>query len=162
MKIVIDKDIVKIYVTNREEPAIVDIDDYDKIKGYNWVNDCRRNNTISYSKQSNGKRKFIKLHRLILGIDDKKILVDHINGDVLDNRKSNLKVVTAQQNMFNRKKSKNCKSGFNGVRFRHKKWVVQIGFNGKCIHIGQFDNINEAIKARKEAEEKYFGDYRRK
>ena len=94
---------------------------------------------------------------------DKYLQVDHINGNPLDNRKANLRLVTNQQNQFN---SKNTGSGDNsrkGVSFRkdRNKWRAYITLNGKQIALGSFDTEAEAIEARIQAEEKYYREYRR-
>ena len=60
---------------------------------------------------------------------------------------------------MNRGMQKNNKSGYTGVFRFHNKWVAAIGFNGKQIRLGAYDDIEDAIESRREAEIKYFGDY---
>jgi hypothetical protein len=62
------------------------------------------------------------------------------------------------------RKTKNNKSGIIGVCWnkREEKWVAQIMLNNKNIHLGRFDDLEEACEARKEAEIKYFGEFRNK
>lgn len=105
-------------------------------------------------------RKFVYLHRLIVSCPD-DMVVDHINGDVLDNRKSNLRIATRQQNNMNRRVSSNNTSGVTGVSFcrSYNKWQSTISVNGKMIHLGLFSNIEDAVAARRAAEERYFGEY---
>jgi len=92
-----------------------------------------------------GKRKCYKLHRLVafaflgLDIDNPKIQIDHINRDKLDNCVSNLRLVSHQQNQFN----KNAK-GFHKNR---NKFQAQIRLNGKCIHLGYYETEEEAHNA---------------
>lgn len=83
--------------------------------------------------------------------------VDHINGERTDNRYLNIRLVSGSENHRNRGLQKNNKSGRIGVLFRNKrnKWVAQVTLNGKCRHLGDFDNIEDASKARQEAEKKY-------
>lgn len=90
--------------------------------------------------------------------------VDHINGDPLDNRKENLRVCTRSQNMCNTKINSNNKSGVKGVYWSKDrlKWCVQISIDNKTIPLGRFDNFEEAVKTRLEAEEKYHGEFARK
>lgn len=105
--------------------------------------------------------KMIKLHRYIMNISDSKIVVDHINRNTLDNRKTNLRLCNAQQNNFNKSKRINNTSGIIGV-YRNKKtskWVAKIKFDGRTIHLGYFDDIEEAIINRRIAEELLFGEY---
>ena len=90
------------------------------------------------------------------------MVVDHINLNPLNNRKSNLRICTKQQNEMNRPTRSHNTSGVTGVS-KHKqtnKWRAYIEYNQKYIHLGLFNTKEEAIKARKEAELKYFGKYR--
>ena len=83
--------------------------------------------------------------------------IDHINGDKTDNRITNLRCVTNQENSKNTKVRKTNKSGVTGV-YRHSKcdlWVAQITVDGKTHHIGSYNCIDEAKKARKQAEETF-------
>ena len=83
--------------------------------------------------------------------------VDHINHDRTDNRIENLRLVNANENGKNQKASVRNKSGVVGVSWKKSKnkWHSQIMVNGKQIHLGFFDNIDEAKKARIDAERKY-------
>ncbi len=91
------------------------------------------------------------MHRLIMDCPD-GMDVDHINGDGLDNRRENLRIVTRSQNLRNRKTFKNSKSGFKGVIFNpvNGKWKA-------IINLGTFDTSEEAAKAYDEAIKKLFG-----
>lgn len=98
------------------------------------------------------------MHRLILGITDESIFVDHIvhpprNQHKVDNRKTNLRIVNSSQNCANSSKFKNNTSGTTGVYWikRRQKWRAEISFNGEKVTIGYFDNKNDAIQARLEA-----------
>ena len=86
-------------------------------------------------------------------------VIDHINHNTLDNRKQNLRIVTRVQNQMNMSKRKDNTSGFTGVHFnkRSDKWMATIQVNYKSINLGTFKNKEDAIEARKKAEEKYFG-----
>lgn len=98
----------------------------------------------------------ISLHRLIMGIPQDKV-IDHINRDTLDNRKSNLRICTIQENLRNQKRPNN-KTGKTGVSIAYGgKYSAQIKHNYKKIHLGIFDNLKSAIQARKDAELKYWG-----
>lgn len=137
--------------TKKGEKFYFDKEDYDKIKDYNWY--INLGYVVSHSS-----KKEIRMHRLLMPTDK---LVDHINHNKADNRKCNLRPVTIAQNGYNRKKSSHNTSGVNGVGYDnyYKKWRAYIGLNGKDIKLGFFKNIDDAVKARKEAEEKYFGEY---
>lgn len=101
------------------------------------------------------------LSRIIMDCPDDKV-VDHINHDTLDNRKSNLRIVTHQQNMLNSSVNKNNTSGVKGVSWnkKYKKWNANIGFNGKNIYLGCYNDFEDAVKVREEAEIKYHGEFR--
>lgn len=135
--------------------AIVDNEDYERLKQYKW-----QYNNIGYASRDiviDGKPKKLLMHRDIMNTP-KGMDTDHINGERLDNRKINLRIVTHQKNMWNIKKMPNHNtSGHMGVSWqinRHK-WQVGIKVSGKRIHIGNFLYIQDAIKAYQLAKIKY-------
>lgn len=99
------------------------------------------------------------LHRAIMGSPKGKV-IDHINRNTLDNRKCNLRICTIQENLRNQKRPNN-KTGTTGVSII-KYWKGKIGYeanivvNYKKIYLGFYKNIEDAVKARKEAERKYY------
>lgn len=99
------------------------------------------------------------VHRVIWAIQTGKwpIEVDHINHDKQDNRWCNLREVTHSSNGKNLSLKKNNTSGITGVVWNkeRKKWQAQIAPNGKMITLGRFENLEDAIDARKKAELKY-------
>jgi hypothetical protein len=101
------------------------------------------------------------MHRLIMGITDKKLIVDHIKHIPYDNRKSELRIFDIQKNISNRSLSINNTSGVTGVCWKRNmnKWVSKISYKNKQIYLGSYDDFIEAVKVRKEAEEIYFGIY---
>jgi len=88
------------------------------------------------------------------GIDPEEKSVDHIDGDILNNKISNLRLATLSQNQDNRKKNKNNTSGITGVLWLKisKKWRAEIYKDGSQIYLGDFDNKDEAIAVRIAAE----------
>lgn len=89
--------------------------------------------------------------------------VDHINGNTLDNRKQNLRIVSNADNLKNRTKlPSNNTSGVIGVRYRkdRNKWYAEIQYNNNKINLGSYIEKNDAIKVRLAAELKYFGEYK--
>jgi hypothetical protein len=88
-------------------------------------------------------------------------IIDHINGNKLDNRFVNLREATPAQNSQNRKIPIHNTSGITGVSWNKdkKKWSVQIKASNKGIWFGYFASKEEAIAVRHAAEIKYFGDY---
>ena len=142
------------YTSNTNEPFYFDLEDYDKIKDYSW-SVSKNGYVVAYINKDNP---MCLLHRLIVQTDK---FVDHINHDKLNNRKFNLREATPSQNGMNKELLSRNTSSVTGVDWLPsiKKWRVRINVNGKEIHLGVFDKFEDAVKARKEAEEKYFGEY---
>lgn len=94
------------------------------------------------------------MHRKLVNAQ-KGIEVDHINRNRLDNRKTNLRLVTRQENMHNKSVYKTNSSGHSGVKWNKKlnKWMVQITRNKERKHLGIYENLQDAIIARKLAEQ---------
>ncbi len=139
--------------------SIVDKEDFDFLNQWNWSFDgnyATRSQHIRISKNKYRSKK-IYMHRLIMGNED-ELVIDHINKNKIDNRKSNLRFSTVSSNIRNGSLRKSNKSGVQGVYWCKfsKKWVSQIMVKRKHIHLGKFSNKQEAISARKVAEEKYF------
>jgi len=107
-----------------------------------------------------GRRKIIFLHRLIMNAKNGEI-VDHINGDKLDNRRSNLRIVNKSQNAINSKIRIDNKSGFKGVYFdkRNKKWCAEIRLNKKKKFLGYFSNVLNAAEKYKKASLLLHGEF---
>ena len=87
--------------------------------------------------------------------------IDHINGDKLDNRIENLRAATVGQNQHNRKTNANNTSGYKGVWWNKasKKWAAGIKLEGKRIHLGYFDNVEEAAEVMRKARQELHGDF---
>lgn len=106
-----------------------------------------------------GKRKVIPLHRIITSCP-KHMIVDHINGNGLDNRLENLRVCTKAQNMSNQKIHKNNKSGYKGVvRLKENTWEAKINSNKVRIHLGKFSSPQDAAMAYDKAARIYHGEF---
>lgn len=89
--------------------------------------------------------------------------IDHVNGDVTDNKIENLREASHAQNTYNRGKQSNNTSGFKNVSWsrKHKKWIVRIKVNKTIVHIGVFDTLDFAAKAAHNARNKYHGEFAR-
>lgn len=111
-------------------------------------------------KDENGKYRTVLLHRWIMD-EPKGLCIDHIDRDGFNNTDENLRVVTNAENLRNRRVRSDSKSGVLGVWYNKpsKKWIAQITVNGKKTHLGVFETLEEARKARIEAEKKYFGEF---
>lgn len=102
----------------------------------------------------------VYLHRFIMGEPLGKV-IDHINGNKLDNRRCNLRLCSTQENVRNARRSKNNTSGHTGVSYRPKRksYRAYIMVDRKQIGLGHYPTLEEAIAARKKGERKYFGEF---
>ena len=133
-----------------ERSVLLDLEDLEKISKYKWTD------MGHYFKS---QELDIYLHRFVLnyyGPDD----VDHINGNKLDCRKTNLRVISHSLNTSNQKLSSRNKSGVIGVSYdsTRKKWKSEIKVNKERFNLGRFENIEDAIIARLKAEKEKLGD----
>lgn len=138
-----------------------DKEDYELIKNYCWHKHQDGYLRTRYDCV-NGHNKYILMHRLIMvGFDkDRTIEVDHRNGKPNDNQKDNMRVTTHAENMKNIKLSSACKFGVNGVNYNKLENKYKANISGK--HLGTFENLEDAITARKQAEIEIYGEYLRK
>lgn len=93
------------------------------------------------------------MHRFLLGLTRADPQVDHLNHDGLDNRRSNIRLVTPSENMYNRRLNYNSTSGVSGVSW-HKasgKWRAYVQVNRRQVSLGVFATVEEAVAARKRA-----------
>jgi len=133
----------------------IDNQDYHFIEQYAWYigKSSGRNNTY-YVKSTSSDGVTIYLHRLILGITDKALKVDHIDGNGLNNTRTNLRLSSQSENNCNVAKrlkmnGQSCYSQYKGVcrNKRKNKWVAYISFNNIRKHLGYFEDECEAAKA---------------
>lgn len=149
---------------NRGEFSLLDPEDFIKHGQFRWSahwDRCTKNYYAVRTAKINGKKVEYKLSREVLGLSfgDPRV-ADHINHNTLDNRKSNLRAITQKQNTHNRKTHSNNKSGLRGLRqIKSGKWEARIMISGQSIGLGYFALKDDAIKARREAELKYFGEF---
>jgi len=155
-------DPLKIPLTQGEF-ALVDADDYEELSKYKWYCEVHsKKNGYKSARRTqtyNGKDIKISMHRLIMNCST-GWEVDHINGNPLDNRKSNLRIVSRSENMRNRKGlQKNNTSGLRGVDFQNGKWRAKITINNKTIFLGNWDTKIEAHFAYLNGAKKYHGKF---
>lgn len=138
--------------------AKVDLDYLDLAKSHKWY---KSKNGYAVTRISKSKQIF--LHHLILKPSE-GMVIDHINGDGLDNRRHNLRECTHRQNSMNQKLRVDNRSGYKGVGWcsRKNRWRSRIQLGSREKHLGYYENIEDAIKVRKKAEEEHFGEFRRK
>lgn len=135
----------------------IDLDDVEKCREYGIWSIGGNGYAASKSKETG---KMVYLHRFVMNICDNKILVDHINHNLLDCRKSNLRIATMTQNMMNQHKRVDNTTGVRGVTYDkgRTKWVGHLTVDG-VTNRKRFDTFNEAVAYRKELEDKYFGEF---
>lgn len=125
--------------------TLVSAEDYEKVKDYTW-----RETRNGYAITSIGGRlnkREILMHRLITGAV-KGEWVDHKNHNKLDNRRDNLRLCTASQNIGNSNLRADNTSGYKGVTLHtiNGNWISRIMVEGKTIHLGVFDNPHDAAR----------------
>lgn len=137
---------VKLYDAhcNHIATAIIDAEDVNKIRYTKWK--LSASGYAANTPKFSGSNKH--MHREILGTDQ---FVDHINHNTLDNRKSNLRIVTKAQNMMN--------SNFKGVSPNGCKWYAHIKINQKMLNLGNYLDEEEALYARWYAEQVLFKEF---
>ncbi len=131
--------------------ALIDKEDLEKVKGYKWGLNGNGKKRYIYTRIN--KKIQLSLHQLIMGKPPVGYEIDHRDTNPLNNRKYNLRFVTHQQNVMNKKIK-----GYYWYK-AYNKWSTKICINGKEIHLGYFTDEQDAIKARREAEQKYFGEF---
>ena len=144
-------------LTSKGIPFYFDADDYDKVAQYCWCVGSDGYLTTGSGRDGTAQ----KFHNLIMGKCEKGYVIDHINHDLMDNRKANLRIASLSENNINKFLSSNNKSGFTGVCWEsgRNKWRAALSWNKRNIFLGRFDSFDDAVAARKAAEEKYFGEF---
>lgn len=145
--------------------AMVDEEDFRKICQHNWFvtrSGCNLYASTWTGTDDRGKRIALRMHRAIMN-PPAGYVVDHINGDGLDNRKCNLRLVTHTENCFNQRVASNNKSGYKGVSYhrRDEKWGAKITVRTQPVWLGYFQTAVEAAKAYNEAAIKHYGELAR-
>jgi len=137
--------------------AVIDLNDVELISQSNWHFEGAYGVRLIYRE---GKCRAIYIHRTINNTPD-GFETDHINGNKLDNRKGNLRTVTAKQNQHNQMPRKGCSSRYKGVSWASGAmvWKACIKINGKNKHIGNFDCEFDAGKAYDVFAVKEYGEY---
>lgn len=144
--------------------AIVDDDDYEKLNKYKWYASKQFNTYYARRNESRknncGKQKTIRMHDEIMNIS-KGQLVDHKDGNGLNNRKNNLRIATAAQNGANKGKFSKASSKYKGVFWDKgaNKWGSGVCFKGKKFHLGLHKNEIDAAKAYDVKAKELFGEF---
>jgi hypothetical protein len=146
--------------------AIIDAEDAKLIGQWNWHANLGGKNVYARRKvkkcEVDIEGRYMFLHRELLK-PGTEIHVDHIDGNGLNNRKENLRLVTSHQNCFNRKINSNSTSGLKGVTWNKKdqRWRAQIRFDGEKIFLGNYKCPNEAYAAYCKASADLHGEFGR-
>jgi HNH endonuclease len=144
--------------------AIVDAEDYQLLMRWKWQAQKSSNGKTYYATNGVSAAKYGKasfhMHRIIMNSPG-GLMVDHIDGDGLNNRKSNLRLATRQQNGCNRRGlPSNNTSGYIGVTHaRNTKWGFTMKVNGKNRFAGGFDSPEDAARARDAEAQKHYGEF---
>lgn len=112
--------------------VVVDACDYELLSRFRWSVQTNKSGVQYAVTYGLGKKTY--MHRLILGLKDSAMHVDHIDGDGLNNTRLNMRVCSHAENMRNRRFNNVAKSGFRGVWFRSGRaapWIATVYFNGK-------------------------------
>jgi len=139
--------------------ALIDDVDWPLVAGHKWYADRHHGKWYARAKIGpKGQKRAVKMHRLILpGLP----MIDHRDGDGLNNQRHNLRACTQSQNMANQT-SRRGRSRFKGVRpYRGSRWWAVIACDGRRTRLGTFDCEVEAAKAYNAAAVRLFGEYAR-
>jgi hypothetical protein len=136
--------------------TIMDASDVDLVKDRKWFR-IKAGYVTHFDPKT---RKSLYLHRVILGAETGKD-VDHVDGNPLNNRKSNLRVCTHAQNGQNQKLSSKNTSGVKNVSWdsARDRWSVEVVEQGVKHRLGRFKNLEDAKRAAEIAREKYHGEF---
>ena len=141
--------------------ALVSDNKYEYLNQWKWCAVFKRGKWRAMRKQWFPTIKTIYMHRAVMNVTDPKILIDHKDGNGLNNQDENLRVCNNIQNLCNRGAQINNTSGYKGVTWlrKNRKWSSHIQVNKKVIYLGSFTDIEDAANAYNEAAKKYHGKF---
>lgn len=149
-----------ITLSNGQETT-VDDSDYEELCKYKWGTIKNKSGHIYAARgtRKNGKYSKILIHRVIMDNPENK-MIDHINGNTLDNRRENLRIATRAKNLQNSKLRSDSKCNYKGVSKRGHRYIARIQISvDKRLFLGYFDNEKDAAMAYDLAANKYFGEF---
>lgn len=131
--------------------AIVDDSDFERLSKFKWY--YHQGRAVRKPRTTDGKRRgFIWMHREVAKPDEDKV-IDHINGNTLDNRRGNLRICTRSQNQWNKTLRSKSVTGMKNIQWKKekKRYVVRFQKYGKKYEFGYFKDLQEAVKVRNES-----------
>jgi hypothetical protein len=141
--------------------ALVDSEDAEAVLQHKWYahRDRRTFYVVRMVRRANGTQAKVRLHAFLTGWS----LVDHINGNGLDNRRVNLRAATRSQNAANRGPTRDNTSGFKGVTWNKqaRKWRAKVKADGMWRHLGYHVTAEAAARAYDAAARELFGEFAR-
>lgn len=140
--------------------VLVDDEDYERLSQYNWYATGDKHTHYAIRREyANGKQKNIRMHRELMNPPEGKV-VDHINGNGLDNRKENLRVCLQSQNCRNARKYE-ASNRYIGVTYlkTKDKWQANGNMDGKQVYLGIFDCEIAAARARDAYVRQHYGEF---
>lgn len=138
--------------------AMIDDEDYERVSQYRWFAARNNDKSVFYAGRTIDKKN-LGMHRFVLNVSDRRIKVDHINHNTLDNRKFNLRVCSHAENCSNRKPVKGRLLPKGVIAIGKNKYKAQIKKAGKDIHLGYFDSPTEAALAYNKKALELFGEF---
>lgn len=149
-------------LTNIDKHTMIDNEDFEKVNQFKWYVSKQGYVIHNQHYTKNHKRIYvsIRLNRFIMNAPKGKV-IDHINHDLLDNRKQNLRICGQTENLMNTGLRKDNKSGYRGIFWRKdkNKYLVYLYKNNKKVYGHYFKTLEGAILARKLVERIYFKEF---
>lgn len=159
--LLLEENAMREILITQEKSVLVSDEDFDRVAQFKWCYSASTGYAVRKGRKNLNEPRTVHMHRFIMQ-GEKGVQIDHINGDKLDNKRSNLRVASIQKNSFNRKKPNvRSTSRYKGVlkRKNSNSWEARIKYNSKSIYLGSFITEVDAAIAYNIAAHHYFGEY---